>query len=133
MTFAKARIAAIAVFAASFSAPDLAPRLAAAQPTAEVHPADATAIDRSAQRRHCEAQLHRLKQNSGLADGQSDQAFMTTCLADVDPVATLPGSGALMNAPAGATGICKDGTYAASVKREGACSRHGGLAQWFGD
>jgi hypothetical protein len=57
---------------------------------------------------------------------------MKTCLADVDPVAVLPGAGAVMGAPAGATGVCKDGTYASSIQRAGACSAHGGLARWFG-
>jgi hypothetical protein len=105
---------------------------AAAQPAAQVHLAAAPAIDRSQQRAHCDAQLRAIKQASGLADGQSDQDFMKTCLADVDPVATLPGSAAVINAPVGSTGVCKDGTYASAVRSEGACGAHGGVARWFG-
>jgi hypothetical protein len=131
MTFAKVEIAALTLLVASLAALGL-PRPVAAQPAAQVRPTDATAIDRAQQRRHCETQLRSLRRTSGLSDGQSDQVFMTTCLADVNPVAVLPGSGAVMNAPAGATGVCRDGTYAASVKKDGACSNHGGLARWFG-
>lgn len=32
--------------------------------------------------------------------------------------------------PAGAIGRCKDGFYSHSKQREGACSRHGGVAKW---
>ena len=32
--------------------------------------------------------------------------------------------------PAGAIGRCKDGFYSHSKQRTGACSRHGGVAQW---
>lgn len=34
-------------------------------------------------------------------------------------------------APAGATAQCKDGTYSSSKHHEGACSHHGGVAQWL--
>jgi Protein of unknown function (DUF3761) len=34
-------------------------------------------------------------------------------------------------APAGATAQCKDGTYSTSKVHTGACSHHGGVAQWF--
>ena len=32
---------------------------------------------------------------------------------------------------AGATGQCKDGTYTHATQHRGACSRHGGVANWF--
>ncbi len=34
-------------------------------------------------------------------------------------------------APAGATAKCKDGTYSMSKTHSGACSRHGGVANWL--
>jgi len=34
-------------------------------------------------------------------------------------------------APAGATGLCKDGTYTMSKTHSGACSHHGGVSKWL--
>src|SRR5439155_24817428 len=33
--------------------------------------------------------------------------------------------------PAGATAVCKDGTYSFSQNRQGTCSHHGGVARWL--
>ncbi len=33
--------------------------------------------------------------------------------------------------PAGALARCKDGLYSHAAQRQGACSRHGGVAQWM--
>ena len=33
--------------------------------------------------------------------------------------------------PAGATAICRDGTYSFSKHRRGTCSHHGGVARWL--
>lgn len=33
--------------------------------------------------------------------------------------------------PAGATALCRDGTYSFSQSRRGTCSHHGGVAQWL--
>lgn len=34
-------------------------------------------------------------------------------------------------APANATAKCKDGTYSESKQHSGACSHHGGVAEWY--
>lgn len=33
--------------------------------------------------------------------------------------------------PAGATALCRDGTYSYSASRSGTCSHHGGVAVWY--
>jgi len=33
--------------------------------------------------------------------------------------------------PAGVTGKCNDGTYTSAVSHKGACSKHGGVKQWY--
>lgn len=35
------------------------------------------------------------------------------------------------SAPAGTTGLCKDGSYHAGPTRKGACANHGGVKDWY--
>lgn len=36
-------------------------------------------------------------------------------------------------APEGATALCNDGSYYSNASKKGACSRHGGVKDWYGD
>ena len=36
-------------------------------------------------------------------------------------------------APAGATGVCKDGSYWTGASKRGACSGHHGVQSWYAD
>lgn len=40
-------------------------------------------------------------------------------------------SGDSQNAPKNATAKCKDGTYSYAKHHQGACSHHGGVAEWY--
>jgi hypothetical protein len=42
-----------------------------------------------------------------------------------------PTAAAPAGAPAGATAKCKDGTFSQAKHHSGACSHHGGVAQWL--
>ena len=47
------------------------------------------------------------------------------------PKPAIATTAAPAGAPAGATAKCKDGTYSMSKTHSGACSHHGGVAEWY--
>jgi hypothetical protein len=56
---------------------------------------------------------------------------MNPLLAAIVFVGSFTVTGAVAKPPAEATGECKDGSYTKAEKKEGACSSHGGVKDWF--
>jgi len=56
----------------------------------------------------------------------ADKLAAKSAMADVKQSAKSASTDA-----AGATAKCKDGTYSHAASRQGACSRHGGVAEWL--
>jgi hypothetical protein len=46
-------------------------------------------------------------------------------------VIPVPTSTSTVSVPTGATGKCNDGTYTFTTTQKGACSHHGGVANWY--
>ena len=70
------------------------------------------------------------KQEAKVAARETKAAAKSTS-ADVKQAAKIPNATAANTDPTNATAKCKDGTYSHAASRRGACSRHGGVAEWL--
>jgi hypothetical protein len=59
---------------------------------------------------------------------------LPTMTASITPFPVLPNPVVppVLNHPAGTSGRCNDGEYTRADNNQGACSHHGGLAEWWG-
>ncbi len=60
------------------------------------------------------------------------KSIVIASLAAALTLATASFAQAPAGAPAGTTGLCKDGSYSSGATRKGACAAHKGVKQWFG-
>jgi hypothetical protein len=75
---------------------------------------------------HCAASW---KSMSAADQGKTTyKAYSSMCLKSDYKV---PAAATASAAPAGATGMCKDGTYTMAKTHQGACSSHGGVSKWL--
>ena len=63
---------------------------------------------------------------------KTDRAILLLALAGTLFTAQVAAAQAPAGAPAGATGLCNDGTYYNGASKKGACSHHGGVKDWYG-
>ena len=73
----------------------------------------------------------KMSKSAAKAEKAEDKAASKPAKTASAPAATASKTTAVNTDPTGATAKCKDGTYSHAATHRGACSRHGGVAEWL--
>lgn len=104
--------------------------ICAAAPLAAQMPAGSTGVCKDGTYTSAKTKSGACSKHGGVKTWLAESAAATK--AGGAPEAAPPPKLATAAKPAGATGSCGDGSFTTAANKRGACSKHGGVKEWFG-